>query len=91
MKKESGYPILRAIGGCLKRQGELVFIKSQEIKQGPETEKSTILNEKVKIESFFYTKSREKVPVLGRNRKSYHPTKGLDGEPVLYQELKVVV
>lgn len=90
LKTESGCPISRAKGGCFKRHGKLVFIKSQkEVEQGSETERSTILDEKIKTKSLFYIKSRGKVPV-GRNRKTYHLTKSQDRELVLYQELKVV-
>lgn len=90
MKTESGIPISRAKWGCLKKRGKLVFIKSQGgEEQGPETERSTILDKKTKTKNLFYIKSQERV-FVSHNRKTYLSIKGQDGEPVSYQELKLV-
>lgn len=90
LKTESDYPISRAKRGCFKRRGELVLIKSRGgVEQGLEMEKSTILNEKANTKSLFYIKSQKGV-LVSRNRKTYHPIKGQNGESIPYQELKVV-
>ena len=52
------------------------------------TERPTTL-QKTETKSLSHIKSQEGV-LVSRNRKTYHPTKPWDGEPVLYQELKVL-
>lgn len=74
-KIESGCLISKIKGRCLKRQKELVFIKSQGgVDQGLGIERFTILNEKSKTESLFYIKSQNGV-FVSRNRKTYHSIK----------------
>lgn len=64
-------------------QKKLVFIKSQRVDQKLGIQKSTILNEKTKIEKFFYIKNQGKVPAIGCNKKTYYPIKSQNRELVL--------
>lgn len=61
------------------------------VDQKLQTEKSIILNKKIKTQSFFNIKNQKKVPVIAYNKMIYSLITDQNGKFILYQELKEII